>query len=719
MRKLLLAIALAASMAAPASAQIAAAIGRPLPAQDMPAGTVSVRVIAGSPSSPVEGTDVTLVVNGTPRVARTDSAGRAMFKDLPAGAQVQAKVVDEDKKETSSETFPLPSDSGVRLMLSTKPFQPGAGMAGGAGGPMPDPINMSGQPRAEQNDPAGQFTVRLTYDDFGDKTPPANVPVWLVAYHADDTIEALLQPSDKAGRATFRGLDRSGATAYFALTQLPRNNAIDRLESIPVTMDGRAGMRLILSSQKRDSTEAPIDELSRLDKQDSPTPEGKVKVSVEGLPTSDAITLYAIGADHKRVEIGKAMPKIGAPDPSEVTGNAHFEGKSDLPAGTIDIRVHGGAEGEDAGLANIAVRIVKASAATKGDFTGAIESKTGNDGSVRVAMQATEQVVAMFTINGKELTSPPFDPAKGGGTLDVTAQWPATGKPEAVFDVPSNPDRIYYAETSLDIKGEKTLYHTAPFQMVPGRGTHASLFIFPRVLFSFSLTSQLDDQYLVVGGRFDVSNNSWAPYVAGKDGLLLPMPKGFQSTQINEDDQNDVGTAEHQGLRVVAPIPPGGRQFHAQFALPVEGGRVDWDMDLPYGVYQSELELMHVAGSEVHTPPNVQGQIMKAPNGQEFFVLPQISILPKQRMVLTITGLPSEPEWRVWIPRVVGVFVVLVMLGGLGVALARRAQNDGVREARRQALLDELVELERTNKDKKRREAILQELEALWGDSTS
>jgi hypothetical protein len=717
MRTLLVAIALAAS-AAPASAQIAAALGRPLPAQDLPAGTVSVRVIAGSPSSPVENTEVTLVVNGTPRIARTDSAGRAIFKDLPGGASVQAKVVDADKKETSSETFPLPGDSGVRLMLSTKPFSPGAGMGGG--GAMPDPINMSGQPRGEQKDPAGQFTVRLTYNNFGDKTPPANVPVWLVAYHADDTIEALTANSDKDGRATFRGLDRSGATAYFALTELPRNNAIDRLVSVPVTMDSRGGIRLILSSDKRDSTEPPIDELSHLDNQESPPPDGKLRVTVEGLPTSDTITLYKIGADHKRVVVGKAMPKVGAPDPSEVMANQRFEPKADLPAGTVDVRVHGGMEGDDAGLADVPVRIIKASAFAKNDFTGAFESKSGNDGTVRVAIQATEPVIAMVTINGKELTTKPFDITKGGGTLEVEAHWPNTGKPEAEFDVGSNPDAIYYAETTLQIKGgDTTVYHTAPVQMVPGHGSHISLIIYPRILFSFSLTSQLDDQYLVVGGKFEVSNYSWAPYVAGKDGLLLPMPKGFRSASINEDDQNDVGTAEGQGFRVVAPIPPGGRSFHAQFALPVDAGKVDWDMDLPYGVYQSGMELMHVEGSEVHTPPNVQGELMKAPNGQEFFVLNNISILPKQRMVLSIEGLPSEPAWRVWVPRVIGVFVLLVMMGGLGVALAIRSRHDVTREARRQALLDELVELERTNKDKKRRDAILSELEALWGDSTS
>ena len=84
-------------------------------------------------------------------------------------------------------------------------------------------VNMSGQPRPEQNDPPGMFTVRLTYDDFKD-APPVGVPVALVGYAADDTIAYAAQQSDKEGRAQFTKLDRSGATAYFAMAQLPRGN---------------------------------------------------------------------------------------------------------------------------------------------------------------------------------------------------------------------------------------------------------------------------------------------------------------------------------------------------------------------------------------------------------------------------------------------------------------------------------------------------------------
>ena len=155
----------------------------------MPAGTVSVRIVAGSPSNPVEGTDVTLVVNGTPRVARTDSAGRAIFKDLPVGATVQAKVADDDKKETASESFPLPERQRRAAHADDEAVEPGRRHAGRGRRGRRDARSASDERPAapEQNDAAGMFTVRLTYDDFKD-APPVGVPVALVGYASDDTI---------------------------------------------------------------------------------------------------------------------------------------------------------------------------------------------------------------------------------------------------------------------------------------------------------------------------------------------------------------------------------------------------------------------------------------------------------------------------------------------------------------------------------------------------
>jgi len=205
MNRLLLAVVVALGVTSPAYAQIAAAIGKPLSSPDLPPGTVTVRVVAGSAANPVVGTTVTMVVNGTPREARTDDAGRATFNGLPVGATVQATVLDEDKKEVKSDEFQVADGNGARLMLTTKPWQGGGGGGGapfaGGGGGMPEPRQMSGEARGEQQDPPGQITVRVTYDDF--KDTPEGVAVVLVGYASDDSTTYQVQKTDKAGRVVF------------------------------------------------------------------------------------------------------------------------------------------------------------------------------------------------------------------------------------------------------------------------------------------------------------------------------------------------------------------------------------------------------------------------------------------------------------------------------------------------------------------------------------
>ncbi|HEY5949518.1 MAG TPA: hypothetical protein VIV40_28685 [Kofleriaceae bacterium] len=713
MKRALLAICIALAgiaIAAPAQAQTAAALGKPLPSPDLPIGTVSVRVVAGSPSSPVSNTEVTLVVNGATRVARTDSAGRAHFKDLPPDAKLQAKVTDEDKKDIASDEFSLPADSGVRLMLSTRPWNPGAG--GGppmAGGAMPNPRAMSGEPRPEQNDSPGTVTVRLSYDDFKD-APPVDVPVVLVGYKADDTVTFQSVKSDKDGRATFKGLDRTGATAYFAMTQLPRNGVNDRLTSTPVMLDPRAGVRMILSSEKRTSTAPPLDDLSKIERQDGAPAAGKIRVALEGAPAPD-MTAMLVDAEQKLV-IARAKPTQAPPDPTDVQAQANWDDKPavPVPAGTLRLVVHGGST-TDEPLAGVGVRLV---AATAQDDAGT-DQKTTASGTIDVTTPIKEPVIAVVTINGKQLRSKPLDLSKSGGVMTVTARWPSEGKPEVVFDLVPRPGQAVYVETQL--MGQT--YKSLPFQPVPERGTRVTLFIFPRVLFTFSLTSRIDDEYLAVNGRFEVSNNSWSPYVGGPDGLLIPLPKHFEGALVADKDQGDVAVAPGEGYRIVRPIAPGQRTFHGAFSLPVEHGEVTWNLDLPYGAFNSGMEILQVPGMHVETPPGVKGETATVPQGT-YFVLPQISILPKQSMVMTISGLPAPAAWRIWMPRIIGVVVILMMIAGVTFALTRTkpdAETSAAREGRRQKLLDELVELEKAGKNEKRREQIMAELEALWDDA--
>ena len=107
-------------------------------------------------------------------------------------------------------------------------------------------------------------------------------------------------------------------------------------------------------------------------------------------------------------------------------------------------------------------------------------------------------------------------------------------------------------------------------------------------------------------------------------------------------------------------------------------------------------------------------------------MIPQITIAQGHSMVLSLHGLPTQPAWKVWLPRIVGLLVVALIVrrrDPLAVVAARatraaRAPTPRARP-RRAKLLDELVELERSGKDAKRRESLLTELEKLWDDSAA
>jgi hypothetical protein len=89
--------------------------GVPLPTSDIPAGTVTVRVVRGSLSNLVAEQPVELT-GDVSASAKTNDAGRAEFTGLKPGAQLKAvTVVDGERLE--SQQFTLPPQAGVRLML--------------------------------------------------------------------------------------------------------------------------------------------------------------------------------------------------------------------------------------------------------------------------------------------------------------------------------------------------------------------------------------------------------------------------------------------------------------------------------------------------------------------------------------------------------------------------------------------------------------------------
>jgi hypothetical protein len=90
--------------------------GLPLPVNDVPPGTVTVRVIRGALTNPVAGHEVQLVGPATGLKGVTNESGRAEFPNLPVGTRLKA-LTTVDGEPLESQEFSVPSTGGVRLML--------------------------------------------------------------------------------------------------------------------------------------------------------------------------------------------------------------------------------------------------------------------------------------------------------------------------------------------------------------------------------------------------------------------------------------------------------------------------------------------------------------------------------------------------------------------------------------------------------------------------
>ena len=291
-------------------------------------GTVSVRVIAGSDrhrrsSAPTSRSSST----ATPRDGAHRLGGpRERSPGLPAGATVQAKVVDEDKKDVASEEFPVPERGGMRVMLTTKPWQGRRrrwrAVRGRRRGGMPEPRQMSGEPRPERADPAGhdhRAASPTTTSRIADKpsTPQrrhrsrssATTPTTRCRY-------STVVKTDATGRASVHRPRSQRRTSYFAMTQLPRNGAVDRLMSTPGDRStSQAGVRVdAVEREARLDGRRPIDDLAKIEQAATlaetrrPARSGS---SLEGVARSDA-TVTLVDAATGREARRRRKPQAGA-----------------------------------------------------------------------------------------------------------------------------------------------------------------------------------------------------------------------------------------------------------------------------------------------------------------------------------------------------------------------------------------------------------------------
>ena len=100
--------------------------GIPMPTPEVPAGSLSVRLVRGDLANNIVGHQVELHAGARTETAVTDDSGRAVFSGLQPGTSVHA-AAEVDGEHVESQSFSVPPDAGVRLVL----------VAGAAGSPMP------------------------------------------------------------------------------------------------------------------------------------------------------------------------------------------------------------------------------------------------------------------------------------------------------------------------------------------------------------------------------------------------------------------------------------------------------------------------------------------------------------------------------------------------------------------------------------------------------
>lgn len=103
---------------APAAGSVRAA-GSPLRDGALPPGMLTVRVVRGAFANNLAGLEVTADLGGgKTQAARTGADGRAQFAHLPVGSRVRVTTT-VDGETLASETFDMPAESGVRVLLVT------------------------------------------------------------------------------------------------------------------------------------------------------------------------------------------------------------------------------------------------------------------------------------------------------------------------------------------------------------------------------------------------------------------------------------------------------------------------------------------------------------------------------------------------------------------------------------------------------------------------
>jgi hypothetical protein len=158
------------------------ASGVPLPAADLPAGTVSVRVVRDSFANNLPDVDVVFTVDGRTTTVKTDAAGRAQVEGLRTGARVQAAASVGGRRletqpvvvESSGIRFVLVAGDGTTAGDATGAATPGGGAAA-VGPPVPGRVTFGPESRVVADFADERLNVYYVLQIVTDSSSPVDI----------------------------------------------------------------------------------------------------------------------------------------------------------------------------------------------------------------------------------------------------------------------------------------------------------------------------------------------------------------------------------------------------------------------------------------------------------------------------------------------------------------------------------------------------------------
>ncbi len=250
---------------------------------------------------------------------------------------------------------------------------------------------------------------------------------------------------------------------------------------------------------------------------------------------------------------------------------------------------------------------------------------------------------------------------------------------------------------------EGAVYTSTPFQLPADRGYRVRVLRLAttrddrRVIqFLGQASLEIRDERLHVVQQAQLVNLGDRTYVFPDEGLEVRLPAGFTAFQSEDMMSDQRFVSNDRGFALQGSIPPGRITLTWGYDLPVRGSTMDIDLPISFRTIHYRLVAEAPPGLEMHADemPEPEAYDEQGHHLMETVIQRSPTDPELEHVHVTLRNIPGPGPQR-WIA--VGAGLAIILAGFLFFARggAEKQVEAGARTARKNALLDEVVEIER------------------------